>query len=338
MAGIDDMKHPDANGDIVCFGEALIDFLSTGGEAGTPRAFIQHAGGAPANASVAVARLGGRAQFVGMLGADMFGDFLLHSLDQAGVGIRYVRYTNEAKTALAFVSLDEHGERSFSFYRPPAADLLFRSADFDPQCFANAAVFHVCSNSLTEPGIAEVTLEGMRLARDRGAVVSMDMNLRPALWPAHVDASPWLWRALAAADVVKLAGNELEYLAEREPGGETRVIHRLLETAQLLVVTDGAAPLRWHARDGSGVLETFSVRAVDTTAAGDAFIGGLLYQLQSRGVDRSRLASFAADRAALLDSLRFAAGCGALAVTRHGAFAALPSLDEVRSLLASTPA
>ena len=137
---MNDVKHMDVKRDIVCFGEALIDFLSTDGEAGAPRAFIQHAGGAPANASVAVARLGGRAQFVGMLGADMFGDFLRRSLEQAGVGIRYVRCTSEAKTALAFVSLDEQGERSFSFYRPPAADLLFRATDFDPDCFANAAI------------------------------------------------------------------------------------------------------------------------------------------------------------------------------------------------------
>jgi fructokinase len=332
-----DMKHTDVTGDIVCFGEALIDFLSTGSEAESARAFIQHAGGAPANASVAVARLGGRAQFVGMLGADMFGDFLLRSLDQAGVGTRYVRRTDEAKTALAFVSLDANGERSFSFYRPPAADLLFRSGDYDSECFANASVFHVCSNSLTEPGIADVTLEGMALARSHGALVSMDMNLRPALWPADADALPWLWRALAAADVVKLAGNELDYLAERESGGEPRVIHRLMDTAQLLVITDGPAPLRWHTRDGSGVLDTFPVRAVDTTAAGDAFIGGLLYQLQLRGIDRARLASFVADQQALFTSLRFAAGCGALAVTRHGAFVALPHLDEVDSLLESSP-
>lgn len=343
MTMADDMTHTDVKGnevkgEIVCFGEALIDFLATGGEAGAPRAFIQHAGGAPANAAVAVARLGGKAQFVGMLGADMFSDFLLQSLDQAGVGTRYVRRTDAAKTALAFVSLDANGERSFSFYRPPAADLLFRSADYDGECFAHASIFHVCSNSLTEPEIAETTLEGMVLARNRGALVSMDMNLRPALWPAGVDPLPWLWRALAAADVVKLAGNELDYLSEREPGGEARVIPRLLETARLLVITDGAAPLRWHTRDSSGVLETFSVRAIDTTAAGDAFIGGLLYQLQARGIDRSQLAAFTADQAVLSESLRFAAGCGALAVTRHGAFAALPRRDEVESLLEGSAA
>lgn len=335
MTMADSKEYVGVKDQIVCFGEALIDFLATGSESGAPRAFIQHAGGAPANASVAVARLGGRAQFVGMLGADMFGDFLLRSLDEAGVGTRYVRRTEAAKTALAFVSLDAQGERSFSFYRPPAADLLFRADDFDDECFARTSIFHVCSNSLTESGIAAVTLEGMTRARRNGALVSMDLNLRPALWPAAVDPLPWLWRALAAADLVKLAGNELEYLAAREPGGSAHVIERLLETARMVVVTDGAAPLCWYTREARGTLETFAVSAVDTTAAGDAFIGGLLYQLQAHSIDSASFTSFIADRTALVESLRFAAGCGALTVTRHGAFAALPRLDEVALLLAS---
>ena len=333
MTTNDDTMQLDAKNEIVCFGEALIDFLATGGDAGTPRAFIQHAGGAPANASVAVARLGGRAQFVGMLGADMFGDFLLHSLDEAGVGTDYIRRTDAAKTALAFVSLDASGERSFSFYRPPAADLLFRAHDFDDGCLARASIFHVCSNSLTEADIARVTLEGMKRAREHGALASIDLNLRPALWPHDVDPLPWLWQALSPADLVKLAGNELDYLAARESGGASRVIARLLETARMVVITDGAAPLRWHTRDDNGIVNTFAVRAVDTTAAGDAFIGGLLYQLQRRGIDRENFASFTANRVALVESLRFAAGCGALTVTRHGAFAALPHLDEVATLL-----
>lgn len=321
-------------GNIICFGEALIDFLATEGAPGQPRAFVQHAGGAPANAAVAVAKLGGRAEFVGMLGTDMFGDFLLHSLEEAGVGTHHVRRTGAAKTALAFVSLDAHGERSFSFYRPPAADLLFRAEDFDPAALRNACVFHVCSNSLTEAGIAATTLQGMARAREHGAIVSIDLNLRPALWPAGVDPLPRLWQALAAADLVKLAGNELDYLAAHEQGGTAAVIARLLQTARLVVVTDGAAPLCWHARGGAGgTLDTFPVRAVDTTAAGDGFIGGLLFQLQQRGIDGARLEGFIADRDALAASLRFAAACGALAVTRHGAFAALPTRDEVDVLL-----
>ncbi|WP_241240392.1 PfkB family carbohydrate kinase, partial [Xanthomonas vesicatoria] len=126
------------------------------------RTFAQYAGGAPANVAVAVARLGGAAHFVGMLGRDMFGDFLLQSLQQSGVATDGIVRTDQAKTALAFVALDDAGERSFSFYRPPAADLLFRPEHFAADGFTQAAVLHVCSNSMTEPEIAQCTLDGMR--------------------------------------------------------------------------------------------------------------------------------------------------------------------------------
>lgn len=319
---------------IVCFGEALIDFL-----AGKPAApgeapvFRQFAGGAPANAAVAVARLGGACEFVGMLGEDMFGDFLLHSLREAGAGTRYVRRTDRARTALAFVSLDARGERSFSFYRPPAADLLFAEDDFDAACFADAGVFHVCSNSLTGDAIAAATLAGMRRAREAGALVSCDLNLRPALWADGAPVPSRVWQALEAADLVKLAREELEFL---QAGGraERDVVARLLANARLVLVTDGATPVRWHARGSGGELPTLRVQAVDTTAAGDAFIGGLLVQLQREGVDAAGFDAFLADAARLQRALRYACACGALAVTRYGSFAALPTHDEAMALLA----
>ena len=298
---------------IVCFGEALIDFLAQPGE---PRAFLQFAGGAPANVAVAIASLGGAAQFVGMLGNDMFGDFLFDSLRDAGVDTSAIVRTDEAKTALAFVQLDGDGERSFSFYRPPAADLLFRDAHFDDAMFRDAAFFHVCSNSMTEAAIAEATLQGMARARSAGATVSLDLNLRPALW--SVDPRERLWKALAAADLVKLARNEFEYLAE-----DGDVLQRIFEgDARLIVITDGAATLQWHTRDAHGELPAFKVRAVDTTAAGDAFVAGLLFQLAN-----------APD--AITDALRFGAAVGALAVTRKGAFAAMPTHAEVMALIES---
>jgi len=246
---------------IICFGEALIDFLASPPTAGEARIFRQFAGGAPANAAVAVAKLGGRCEFVGMLGQDMFGDFLLKSLHEAGAGVRYVRRTASAKTALAFVSLDAHGERSFGFYRPPSADLLFRNADFDTACFAEAGVFHVCSNSLTDEDIATTTLSGMALARAGGALVSLDLNLRPALWPDATPSLPILWQALEAADLVKLAREELEYLKQGRHGDD-EIVTRLLRTARLVLVTDGAAPMRWHTRERSGELAAFRVKAV----------------------------------------------------------------------------
>ena len=324
---------------IVCFGEALIDFLAQPGIApDAPRTFVQYAGGAPANVAVALARLGARSCFAGMIGRDMFGDFIVDSLQHAGVDTGFVVRTDQAKTALAFVALDAEGERSFSFYRPPAADLLFRAEHFKAQCFEGTAAFHVCSNSLTESGIAEATLEGMRRARAAGALVSIDLNLRPMLWPADANPLPRLWQALHAADLVKLARNELEYLAAGFGGGEAgerAVVRQVLAgAAQWLVVTDGEAAIRWFSRDAAGEVAGFRVTAVDTTAAGDAFVAGLLFRLAERGIDAAQWPAFVADHEATDDALRFAAAVGALAVTRHGAFAAMPSREQVRQLMA----
>ncbi|MBD9477440.1 carbohydrate kinase [Pseudoxanthomonas sp. PXM02] len=319
---------------IVCFGEALIDMLAQPpATPDAPRNFLQYAGGAPANVAVAAARLGADVHFAGMLGNDMFGDFLFDSLASAGVATDCIVRTDEAKTALAFVALDEQGERSFSFYRPPAADLLFRAGDFTPACFEGTGVFHVCSNSLTEAAIAEATYEGMRLARAGGAVVSIDLNLRPALWPHGEDPSPRLWQALAEADLVKLSREELEYLAG-PLGGEDAVMARLWQhRAQLLVITDGAKPIHWYTRAAHGSVETFQVTALDTTAAGDAFVGGMLFNITRQSGPRDGFAGFVANDGNIVSAIRFGSAVGALAVTRKGAFAAMPSFEEVGVLL-----
>ncbi|HET7569562.1 MAG TPA: carbohydrate kinase [Gammaproteobacteria bacterium] len=323
--------------EIVCFGEALIDFHAEAPlEAGAPAQFVRYAGGAPANVAVAVAKLGGRAAYVGMLGRDLFADFLLQSFEEAGVETRYIARTNEANTGLAFVSLDDDGERRFSFYRPPAADLLFRPAHFRDDCFSAAKIFHACSNSLTESAIAETTLEGMRRARAAGALVSFDVNLRPALWPAAVDPRARIAAALAEADIVKLCGSELAFLAN-SAGSEDAVLDELWRgRAELVLITDGAAPIRYFTRTGSGEVATIATRAVNTNAAGDAFIGGFLYRLTKRGIDAAGLPSFAAT-GELKSMLHFAAACGAFAVTRHGAFTAMPTLDQVEALLKAHP-
>jgi fructokinase len=320
---------------IVCFGEALIDFLAAPGHPpdapGLP--FLRHAGGAPANVAVALAALEAPVAFAGMLGADMFGDFLLHSLQKAGVDTRFVRRTDTAKTALAFVALDDRGERSFSFYRPPAADLAFAPADFDDACFNDLGAFHACSNSLCGTPSAEATIDGMRRARAAGAIVSFDLNLRPALWPNGVDPLPLLWQALALADLVKLSAEELDYLARAE-GSADAVRERLWRGhAQVLVVTDGPAPCSWHTRDASGTQAVPKVAAIDTTGAGDAFVAGLLASLAQADVRPSTLAAYFEDEARRRDTLAFAAACGAFAVGRHGAFAAMPARSDLTAEL-----
>jgi len=313
---------------ILCFGEALIDFHSDGRDArGFPRSFVPYAGGAPANVAVAVARLGGAAAFAGMLGKDLFGDFLLDSLHQAGVDTSGTARTGEANTALAFVALDAHGERSFSFYRPPSADLLFRPEHFSDATFRDVAVFHVCSNSMTDPQLAETTREGMRRAHDAGALVSFDLNLRPALWPHGIDPRPLVWPALHLADVVKLSAEEFAWLAV---DGEEAALEKLWEgRARLLVVTDGSNTLRWFHPDADGEVPVYAVPAVDTTAAGDAFVGGLLCQLAALDATTDRLEHLITELPRLHATLRFAAACGALTVTRQGSFTAMPDEAEV---------
>lgn len=313
---------------VVCFGEALIDFLAE-----APQHYLRYAGGAPANVAVAAARLGTPAAFVGMLSRDAFGDFLLQSFQAAGVSTECVERTDAANTALAFVSLDTGGERRFTFYRPPAADLLFRPEHFKPGCFADTAVFHVCSNSLTETDIATTTLEGVRQARAAGALVSFDLNWRPSLWAAGVDARSRIWSVLREAEIVKLCASELAFLAGPLGSQDAAYAEIWRGRTQWLLITDGAEPLIHLTRTSRGELPTFEVHALNTTGAGDAFVGGLLSALLHEKVDPQNLSGFLADGERVRSALRYAAACGALAVTHHGAFEAMPSKARVEAFL-----
>jgi fructokinase len=321
--------------DITCFGEALIDFHAhLPSDPNAPRHFVEYAGGAPANVAVAVAKLGGDSAFVGMLGRDLFADFLLRSFKSAGVDTQYIARTDAANTALAFVSLDEAGERRFSFYRPPAADLLFRQKNFNAACFAPpATIFHAGSNTLTEAAIAETTLAGMQRARQAQMLVSFDINLRPRLWPQDADPQPRIWAALAASDLVKLCGAELAFLTA-PLGGEQEVLNKLWQgQTKLVIVTDGAEPMRYFTRTHHGQIPAFRAQAINTTAAGDAFVGGVLYRLAQLGIGAADFDAFASDPERIAPVLRFGAACGAITVTRHGAFSAVPELAEVQALL-----
>jgi fructokinase len=317
---------------VLCFGEALIDFHADDtDDRGFAQSFMPFAGGAPANVAVATARLGGSARFAGMLANDRFGDFLLDSLQHANVGTDDVVRTDEANTALAFVSLDAHGERSFSFYREHTADLLFHPAHFRAHAFRDVAVFHVCSNSMTDATLAATTREGMQRAHGADALVSFDINLRPALWPADVDARPLLWPAIHFADVVKMSAEEFAWLAV---DGEQAALERFWRgRTRLVVVTDAAKPLRWFHPDAEGELPCYSVDAVDTTAAGDAFVGGLLCRLAELDPSPDRLDRLVTELPRLHAILRFAAACGALTVTRKGSFSALPHEEEVLNFM-----
>lgn len=206
---------------VISFGEALVDMLSDKLGAGNDvdpsvqghERFTKFPGGAPANVAAAVARLEGRSYFVGKVGADMFGDFLKRSLEQMQVHTDYLLQTKEAKTALAFVSLDNDGERSFEFYRAPSADLFFRSQEFQSSWFDEPGIFHFCSNTLIEPGILQATQAGLEKARAAGWLISFDMNLRLNLWPDGMDPFAPIWACVEQADLLKLSAEELVFVS-----------------------------------------------------------------------------------------------------------------------------
>ncbi|MDN3553453.1 carbohydrate kinase [Halomonas almeriensis] len=310
---------------LIAFGEALVDMLSSrlGDDRQGPETFTPYAGGAPANVAVACARLGLSSRFLGMLGEDYFGDFLAAELAAHGVDVSGVSRTHEARTALAFVSRDAEGDRTFDFYRPPAADLLYRIEHIPAGTFSEPGLLHLCSNSLTEPAIAETTLAMAEMARRAGYLVSVDANLRHNLWATGQADISLVTQLLDNADLIKLADDELTYLRADHPEDDW-LAERLAAGARAIVITQGPGEVRLKQRDHETRLAPPAVKAVDTTAGGDAFIGGLLTRLVERYHD-----DWFRDTALLEDALAFACRCGAHAVTRPGAYAALPTRADL---------
>ncbi|MDN3521830.1 carbohydrate kinase family protein [Halomonas ramblicola] len=316
---------------IIAFGEALVDMLSSrlGEAAGdAPETFTPYAGGAPANVAVACARLGVPSRFLGMLGEDYFGDFLAGELAAHGIDTSGVVRTREARTALAFVSRDADGERTFDFYRPPAADLLYRLEHLPAGVFSSPAILHLCSNSLTEPAIAETTLAMAEMARRAGCLVSVDANLRHNLWDGGEADISLVTRLLDGADLLKLSGDELDYLRADHPQNAW-LAERLAAGVKAIVITDGPGEVRLKGVEIETRVAPPRVQAVDTTAGGDAFIGGLLAELADYTGEAGIEAEWHRDADFLARAVDTACRCGAHAVTRPGAYASLPTREDL---------
>ena len=262
---------------------------------------------------------------MGMTGDDPFGRFLELTLAEAGVDTGPLRFTREARTALAFVSLRADGERQFMFYRHPSADMLFRPEDIDEAAIRAARALHFGSISMIAEPSRRATLHAIDLARAAGCLISCDPNLRLALWPDADAAKAGLREAIAAADVVKISDDELLFLTGSTDPGAAR--YNLWQAHhRLMVVTLGASGCVFIAADITGMVGGFSVASVDATGAGDAFVAGLLDGLL-------------ADPDALLDPdrvrriCRFACAVGAFTTTERGAIPALPTRDVVERFL-----
>lgn len=316
---------------VLCFGEALVDMR---GESVSGRqVYIPQPGGAPANVAVGVAKLGGCAGFIGQVGADVFGTDIVEALVGYGVDVSLTRQTGDAMTALAFVSLDHRGERSFAFYRTGTADLLYESHMCPDEALEDARIVHFCSNTLTVPTIRQTTFSLMQRARAHGCLVSFDVNYRQSLWPAGEAPEPHILKAARMADIVKFSREEMEALfGEGADLGDDL----LAENVQLLLISDGADPLQACCPGRTITIQPPRVATKDTTAAGDAFVAGLLFRLGRHSVASKTFSSWLAVPGNIDDALAFASCCGAYAAMHFGAFDALPTHGHLQRLAPET--
>src|SRR5258708_5261325 len=313
---------------VVSLGELLIDFVpTTAGVALTEaEAFIMAPGGAPANVAVGLARLGVSSGFMGQVGDDAFGHFLAQTLRDNGVDTAALRFSPEARTALAFVSLKADGERDFMFYRHPSADMLYRPEAIDADYVVGAKVFHFGSISLIAEPARGATLRAVGIAREAGRIVSYDPNLRLPLWPDAEVARASIKLGWSLAHVIKVSEEELFFLSGTD--NIVKAARQLWHSdLRLLTVTRGPLGCVYVTPKFSGEVPGYQVEAVDTTGAGDAFTAGLLKGL----IDHPE----GPDVEATLHQLcRYANATGALTTTRRGAIPILPTAQQVTTFLA----
>ena len=316
--------------DIVALGESLIDFTPEGtGPLGTPL-YSQNPGGAPANVLAMAAKLGLSAAFIGKVGDDPFGRFLQTAMEGAGIDCRGLVRDPRYHTTLAFVHLDGQGDRSFSFYREAGADRMLRVEDV-ADLVTDCRIFHFGSVSLTGEPCRSATLSAARRARDAGALVSFDPNYRPLLWEGEEEARRTILEALPLAGLLKVSREEMELLTgERDlERGAARLCSMGPEA---VFVTLGEKGAYFQVPAGTGRLPAYAVSAVDTTGAGDAFLGALLAQIPGRG--REALSRLTLDQ--WREAVRTACAAGGLTASARGAIPAMPGPAQIRACVAGT--
>lgn len=314
--------------DVVALGELLIDFTATGTDGAGYPAMQAHPGGAPANFLAAVAALGGRTALLGKVGDDAFGNLLAATLEQAGISTRGLVKDPSVFTTLAFVTLDETGDRAFSFARKPGADTCLKPEEVDFSLIDGARAFHFGTLSLTDEPARSATRAAVTYAREKGKLISCDPNLRSQLWKDPEEAREQLLWAVCQADVVKISQEEVEFLFGLSP--EAGVDH-IWETCgvRLVFVTCGEKGCFFRNRNSRGHVSALKgIRAVDTTGAGDIFGGSALWKLLESGMAPEDLTEEALRTIAV-----FACAAAGLSTTRPGGISSVPTREEVLAAL-----
>ncbi|MBD5560110.1 MAG: carbohydrate kinase [Clostridia bacterium] len=315
--------------DVIAVGELLMDFTTVGQSAQGNEVFEACPGGAPSNVLSILNKIGLKTGFIGKVGADQFGSLLRCVLDEIGVDTSNLATDPEVKTTLAFVHTGPGGERDFSFYRNPGADMMLSEEDIDPDYIRKARALHFGSLSMTHDTVRKATLKALETAKKDGMLISFDPNLRPPLWNSLDNAKKQIETGLSYCDVLKISDNEVEFLT-----GETdydKGIAKLREQYDipLIFLTLGPNGSRAYYKNLQVNAPGIAVDSIEATGAGDTFCGTALSRVLELGLDNLNEES-------LLETLQLANAAAAIVTTRKGAIRSMPEVSEVHALHAKS--
>lgn len=313
--------------DVVAVGELLIDFIQNGESSQGNPLFEANPGGAPCNVLAMLGKLGHTTSFIGKVGDDFFGRFLGRTIAGCKIGTEGLLYDPDVKTTLALVHHKEDGDREFSFYRKPGADMMLKKEEVSEALIQDCRIFHFGSLSMTDEPVKSATAAALGYARKAGKLISFDPNLRPPLWRTLEDAREAIWYGIKHCDILKIADNEIQWLTQEE--SFDRGVRKIQEVsrAKLINVTLGKEGSISYYGGGKIFAEPFiSPDTVDTTGAGDTFCACVLSYVLEHGLD------------GLLDDniremLRTANAAASIITTRKGGIRSMPDMDEVKRLL-----
>ena len=316
--------------DVLALGELLIDFTENGASAQGNPLLEANPGGAPCNVLAMLQKLGKRTAFVGKVGRDMFGAQLREAAESAGICMDYLLEDAHVHTTLAFVKTFPNGDRDFSFYRDPGADMMLRSDELPLEAIKKARIFHFGTLSMTHPDVRFATRKAVTVAKEAGALISFDPNLRPPLWYDLEEAREQIAWGLSRCDILKIADNELAFMT-----GETdfdKGAARLRESypnIKVLNVTAGADGSYSYTGGRRVFVPSFRLGGtIETTGAGDTFCACVLNYVLEHGADKL-------SEIEVTDMLRVANAAAYLGTTRKGAIRSMPEREQVEVILAN---
>ena len=318
--------------DVVALGELLIDFTQNGkSDKGNPL-FEANPGGAPCNVLAMLKKLGKSCAFIGKVGDDMFGRSLADTVKSIGIITDSLIFDKAVPTTLAFVQTFENGDRDFSFYRKPGADMMLTADEIPEDIIKRAEIFHFGTLSMTHEGVREATKKAIAIAKEHGALISFDPNLRPPLWDSMDNAREQMEWGLAQCDILKIADNEIEFLsgsADFDEGAAYLKEH--FPNIRLINITAGADGSYSYYEDQRVFVPSFRLGGtIETTGAGDTFCASVIACVLEKGLD-------GLTEADLTKMLRFSNAAAYLVTTKKGAIRSMPERKQIEEILFKSP-